>query len=69
MSRFACGIEQAAKHLLRRFFNEMQSGQRKCDEGYVADPGIEPGDAEVIEDMGVVNQVPEVEVEQVEAIT
>src|ERR1700722_14695857 len=50
------------------FFDEVQGKQRHADEDEIADPRVVFAQAEVLEDVGVVDQVPEVEVEQVEAL-
>src|ERR1700676_3809236 len=53
---------------LRRFLYKVESQQGKGDEDQVADPWIESRQANAVEDVGVVDEVPEVEVEQVKAV-
>jgi hypothetical protein len=62
-------MHPGAEEALCGLFDKMEGSQSHGNEDDVADPGIETGETEVIEDVVVVNEVPEVEMEQVEAVT
>src|SRR6266567_5108234 len=57
-----------AQLALGGFFHEVEGQQSKSNQDGVTDPRIEPRQAEFVQDMGVVDEVPEVEVEQVKAV-
>ena len=61
-------VHPRAQHALGRLFDKVEGGKRHGDEDGIAEPGVEADESQAIEHMGVVDQGPKVEVEQVEAI-
>src|ERR1017187_4646829 len=53
---------------LRRLLHQVQRQQRHPDQHNVADPRVEPVQAEPVQNMRIVNQVPEIEVKQIKAV-
>src|SRR6185437_14890561 len=60
--------DKGAETFSRGILDEVQRHQRERDENQVADPWIVGGEAQLVEDVRIVEHVPEIEVEQIEAI-
>ena len=49
--------------------DEMESEERQADQEKIADPRIEPRQSEMVEHVRIVNHIPQIEVQKVEAVT
>src|SRR6516164_3601828 len=58
-------VQPPAQHPLCRLFNKVQRQERQQDQQHVADPRIKGGQAEPVQHVRVVNEIPEVEVQKV----
>src|SRR5579862_2946467 len=62
-------LHPLAQTPLGGLLDEVQRHDRHDDENHVADPGIVLGEMQLVQNMRVVDQVPEIEVQQVKTVT